>query len=73
MKDIFIYFFDYVKLYVYYVVFSCLIVKIVVIVYGYIDNVICMMMIGYLYNKKLDFNIFLLDLCDIGLSGGNVI
>ena len=31
------------------------------------------MMIGYLYNKKLDFNILLPDLRDTGLSGGNAI
>ena len=39
----------------------------------YTDNAIRMMMIGYLYNKKLDFNILLPDLRDTGLSGGNAI
>ena len=47
--------------------------KTAVIVHGYTDNAIRMMMIGYLYNKKLDFNILLPDLRDTGLSGGNAI
>ena len=47
--------------------------KTAVIVHGYTDNAIRMMMICYLYNKKLDFNILLPDLRDTGLSGGNAI
>ena len=47
--------------------------KTAVIVHGYTDNAIRMMMIGYLYNKKLDFNILLPDLRDTGLSDGNAI
>ena len=41
-----------------------------VIVHGYTDNSIRMMMIGYLYNRQLGYNILLPDLYGHGLSGG---
>ena len=41
-----------------------------VIVHGYTDNAIRMMMIGYLYNRRLGYNILLPDLHGHGLSGG---
>lgn len=41
-----------------------------VIVHGYTDNSIRMLMIGYLYNRKLGYNILLPDLYGHGLSGG---
>ena len=44
--------------------------KTAVIVHGYTDNAIRMMMIGYLYNKSLGFNILLPDLQYSGLSDG---
>lgn len=47
--------------------------KTAVIVHGYTDNAIRMLMIGYLYNKGLNYNIFLPDLQDNGLSGGPAI
>ncbi len=47
--------------------------KTAVIVHGYTDNAIRMLMIGYLYNKDLKYNIFLPDLQDQGLSQGPAI
>lgn len=41
-----------------------------VIVHGYTDNSIRMLMIGYLYSRKLGYNILLPDLYGHGLSGG---
>ena len=41
-----------------------------VIVHGYTDNSIRMMMIGYLYNRQLGYNILLPDLYGHGLSEG---
>ena len=62
LKDTFIYSPDHVKLHAYYVASSRPTAKTAIIVHGYTDNAIRMMMIGYLYNKKLDFNILLPDL-----------
>ena len=73
LKDTFIYSPDHVKLHAYYVASSHPTARTAVIVHGYTDNAIRMMMIGYLYNKKLDFNILLPDLRNTGLSGGNAI
>lgn len=73
LKDTFIYSPDHVKLHAYYVASSRPTVKTAIIVHGYTDNAIRMMMIGYLYNKKLDFNILLPDLRNTGLSGGTAI
>ena len=47
--------------------------KTAVLVHGYEGNAIRMLMIGYLYNNKLGYNIFLPDLQDHGLSGGPAI
>ncbi len=44
--------------------------KTALIVHGYTDNAIRMLMIGYLYNKKLKYNILLPDLHNHGLSEG---
>lgn len=44
-----------------------------VIVHGYTDNAIRMMMIGYLYSHELGYNILLPDLHGHGLSEGNEI
>lgn len=73
LKDTFIYSPDNVKLHAYYVAAAQPTAKTAVIVHGYTDNAIRMMMIGYMYNKKLDFNILLPDLRDTGLSGGDAI
>ena len=45
--------------------------KTAVIVHGYTDNAVRMLMIGYLYNKEMDFNILLPDLYGHGMSEGN--
>lgn len=42
----------------------------VVIIHGYTDNSIRMLMIGYLYSQQLGYNILLPDLYGHGLSGG---
>lgn len=47
--------------------------KTAVIVHGYTDNAIRMLMIGYLYNQDLNYNILLPDLQGQGLSEGSAI
>lgn len=47
--------------------------KTAVIVHGYTDNAIRMLMIGYPYNNDLNYNILLPDLQDNGLSEGPAI
>ncbi len=47
--------------------------KTAVIVHGYTDEAIRMLMIGYLYNKDLGFNVLLPDLQHQGESGGPAI
>lgn len=47
--------------------------KTAVIVHGYTDNAIRMLMIGYLYNNDLNYNILFPDLQDNGLSEGPAI
>lgn len=47
--------------------------KTAVIVHGYTDNAVRMLMIGYLYNRILGFNVLLPDLHGHGLSEGNEI
>lgn len=47
--------------------------KTAVIVHGYTDNHVRMLMIGYLYNKHLNYNILLPDLQNHGLSRGEAI
>lgn len=42
-----------------------------VIVHGYTDNAVRMLMIGYLYNHELGYNVLLPDLHGHGLSEGN--
>lgn len=73
LKDTFIYSPDQVKLHAYYVSAAQPTARTAVIVHGYTDNAIRMMMIGYLYSKQLNFNILLPDLRDTGLSGGDAI
>ncbi len=71
LKDTFIYNATHTKLHAYYVSAPQPTRKTAVIVHGYTDNAIRMMMIGYLYNKSLGFNILLPDLQYSGLSEGD--
>ncbi|MGL4518957.1 MAG: alpha/beta hydrolase [Phocaeicola sp.] len=73
LKDTFIYAPDGVKMHAYYVKAAQPTNKTALIVHGYTDNAIRMMMIGYLYNKDLSFNILLPDLRYTGLSEGEAI
>lgn len=73
LKDTFIYSPDRVKLHAYYVASARPTSRTAVIVHGYTDNAIRMMMIGYLYNQELGFNILLPDLRNTGLSDGDAI
>ena len=70
LRDTFIYAPDGVRLHVYYVKAPAPTPQTAIIVHGYTDNAIRMMMIGYMYNKSLGFNILLPDLRYSGLSEG---
>lgn len=70
LKDTFIYATDNARLHAYYVAAPQPTSKTAVIVHGYTDNAIRMMMIGYLYNQNLGYNILLPDLRYSGLSDG---
>ena len=71
LKDTFIYAPDKARLHAYYVAAPSPTSKTAVIVHGYTDNAIRMMMIGYLYNHSLGYNILLPDLRYSGLSDGD--
>ena len=71
MKDTFIYAPDRTRLYAYYVAASVPTSRTAVIVHGYTDNAIRMMMIGYMYNHSLGYNILLPDLRYSGQSEGS--
>ena len=71
LKDTFIYAPDKSRLHAYYVKAPIPTSKTAVIVHGYTDNAIRMMMIGYMYNRNLGYNILLPDLRNSGLSDGN--
>ena len=70
LKDTFVYSPDNIRLHAYYVAAPTPTAKTAVIVHGYTDNAIRMMMIGYLYNRNLGYNILLPDLRYSGLSEG---
>ena len=71
LKDTFIDAPDKARLHAYYVAAPSPTSKTAVIVHGYTDNAIRMMMIGYLYNRSLGYNILLPDLRYSGLSDGD--
>lgn len=71
LRDTFIIAPDGVRLHGYYAYAPAPTRQTAVIVHGYTDNAIRMMMIGYMYNKDLGFNILLPDLRYSGLSEGN--
>lgn len=70
LKDTFVYAPDGLRLHAYYVAASTPTPKTAVIVHGYTDNAVRMMMIGYMYNRNLGYNILLPDLRYSGLSEG---
>ena len=71
LKDTFIIASDGARLHSYYIDAPTPTTKTAVIVHGYTDNAIRMMMIGYLYNHDLGYNILLPDLRYSGLSEGD--
>lgn len=71
LRDTFITTTDGIRLHGFYVKASVPTRQTAVIVHGYTDNAIRMMMIGYMYNQDLGFNILLPDLRYSGLSEGN--
>ncbi|MBQ4519840.1 MAG: alpha/beta hydrolase [Bacteroidaceae bacterium] len=71
LRDTFITTIDGIRLHGFYVKASVPTQQTAVIVHGYTDNAIRMMMIGYMYNQDLGFNILLPDLRYSGLSEGN--
>ncbi len=73
LRDTFIVAPDGIKLHAYYVNAAQPTGRTAVIVHGYTDNAIRMMMIGHLYSKELGYNILLPDLRYAGLSEGEAI
>ncbi|MTK53062.1 alpha/beta hydrolase [Paludibacter sp.] len=73
LKDTFIISSDNEKLHALYVESPVKAKKTALIIHGYTDNSIRMLMIGYLYHKKLGFNILLPDLRGQGKSDGKYI
>ncbi len=73
LKDTFVSNPQGVRLHAYYIAAPQPTANSAVIVHGYTDNAIRMLMIGYLYNHDLGYNILLPDLQDHGLSGGKTI
>ena len=71
LKDTFIYAPDQTRLHAFYVAAPTPTSKTAVIVHGYTDNAIRMMMIGYMYNRSLGYNILLPDLRYSGQSEGD--
>lgn len=73
LRDTFITAPDGVRLHALYVTSPDSTARTAVIVHGYTDNAVRMMMIGYLYHHDLHYNILLPDLRYAGMSGGNSI
>lgn len=71
LKEVFIANADNVRLHAYYLKAVQPTAHTAVIVHGYTDNAVRMMMIGYLYQHCLGYNILLPDLQTTGLSGGD--
>lgn len=71
LKDTFIMTDDHIRLHAFYASSPDSTSRTAVIVHGYTDNAIRMMMIGYMYNHDLQFNILLPDLRYAGWSEGS--
>ena len=70
LKDTFIITDDHIRLHAFYASSPDSTSRTAVIVHGYTDNAIRMMMIGYMYNHDLRYNILLPDLRYAGWSEG---
>lgn len=73
LKDTFLINTEGKKLHAFYINAAVPTTKTAVIVHGYTDNAVRMLMIGYLYNKSLGYNVLLPDLQFHGLSQGDAI
>jgi len=73
LKDTFIIGNENNKLHAYFIAANKPTKKTAILVHGYTDNAIRMMMIGYLYNHDLNYNVLLPDLRAHGKSEGNTI
>jgi len=73
LKDTFIVGNENKKLHAYYIAANHPTTKTAVLVHGYGDDAISMMMIGHLYNHEMNYNIILPDLQAHGLSEGDAI
>jgi fermentation-respiration switch protein FrsA (DUF1100 family) len=73
LRDTFIYNSDSIRLHALYIPAPRPTTHTAVVVHGYTDNAVRMLMIGYLYHKELQCNVLLPDLQHSGLSGGDVI
>ncbi|MDR0962712.1 MAG: alpha/beta hydrolase [Mediterranea sp.] len=73
LRDTFIVNPDGIRLHALYVRADRLTDHTAVIVHGYTDSSVRMLMIGYLYHRRLGYNILLPDLQNCGLSGGDAI
>lgn len=71
LKDTFIVAPDGARLHAYYVPAARPTSQTAVIVHGYTDNAVRMLMIGQMYNQKMGYNILLPDLRNSGLSDGD--
>lgn len=73
LRDTFILNPEGIRLHTYYIAAPQTTSKTAVIVHGYTDNAIRMFMIGYLYNRDLQYNVLLPDLQHQGESEGSAI
>lgn len=71
LKDTFIVSDNGMRLHAYYIAAAHPTKKTSMIVHGYTDNAVRMLMIAQLYNRQLGYNVFLPDLQNSGLSGGD--
>ncbi len=71
LKDTFIITDDHIRLHAFYASSPDSTSRTAVIIHGYTDNAIRMMMIGYMYNHDLQYNILLPDLRYAGWSDGS--
>lgn len=71
LKDTFVLASDGARIHAYCIQAAVPTAKTAVIVHGYTDNAIRMLMIGYLYNHDLGYNVLLPDLRNSGLSEGD--